>query len=77
MQRNGYDFELDMPNYADAKSNNETVWQKFWQSGGAVDFSEIADKRAFEIEKTGYFVAISHKNTMYRHCSATRNGFDL
>lgn len=51
MQRNGYDFELDMPNYADTKSNNETLWQKFWQSGGAVDFSETADKRAFEIER--------------------------
>lgn len=51
MQRNGYDFELNMPNYVDTKNNSETVWRKFWRSGGAVDFSETQDKRAFEIER--------------------------
>lgn len=45
------DFELDMPNYNDTKMNSASVWQKFWQSGGAIDFSETKDPRAFEIER--------------------------
>jgi hypothetical protein len=27
------------------------AWKKFWQSGGAVDFSAVKDPRAFEIER--------------------------
>ena len=31
--------------------NSRDAWEKFWQSGGAVDFSGTKDKRAFEIER--------------------------
>jgi protein-glucosylgalactosylhydroxylysine glucosidase len=51
MKNQGYDFELDMPNYSETKQSNETNWQKFWKSGGAVDFSGTTDPRAFEIER--------------------------
>ncbi|MDX2049308.1 MAG: hypothetical protein SFU87_21160 [Chitinophagaceae bacterium] len=33
-----------------SKASSET-WRKFWLSGGAVDFSAVSDKRAFEIER--------------------------
>jgi hypothetical protein len=31
--------------------NSAEGWKKFWQSGGAIDFSAIKDPRAFEIER--------------------------
>ena len=31
--------------------NSSDSWKKFWLSGGAVDFSEVKDERAFEIER--------------------------
>ena len=33
------------------KSSSIVGWEKFWLSGGAVDFSLVKDKRAFEIER--------------------------
>ena len=33
------------------KYSSGTAWLKFWNSGGAVDFSATKDKRAFEIER--------------------------
>jgi protein-glucosylgalactosylhydroxylysine glucosidase len=55
-------FELNttfFPKYSDFtivdyrynKENNRKKWQQLWQSGGAVDFSETKDPRAFEIER--------------------------
>lgn len=38
-------------NFSKTKSNSTIEWQKFWLSGGAVDFSQVKDKRAFEIER--------------------------
>ncbi len=32
-------------------ANSITAWKKFWLSGGAIDFSETKDPRAFEIER--------------------------
>jgi protein-glucosylgalactosylhydroxylysine glucosidase len=32
-------------------NNSVTGWKKFWLSGGAVDFSAVNNKRAFEIER--------------------------
>ncbi len=40
-----------LPDFAQTKSNSINSWKKFWQSGGAVDFSGSTDKRAFEIER--------------------------
>jgi protein-glucosylgalactosylhydroxylysine glucosidase len=36
---------------AEVKYRSTAGWQNFWLSGGAVDFSGTADKRAFEIER--------------------------
>jgi hypothetical protein len=41
----------NLPLFVDVQSNSEEIWEKFWQSGGAVDFSECKDQRAFEIER--------------------------
>ena len=37
--------------YNNAKQSSATGWQRFWQSGGAIDFSGSTDKRAFELER--------------------------
>jgi hypothetical protein len=37
--------------YRSVKENSRGEWKKFWQSGGAVDFSGSIDKRAFELER--------------------------
>ncbi len=42
---------IDLPTFSQLKLNSETQWQKFWQSGGAIDFSGSSDKRAFELER--------------------------
>ncbi len=39
-------LEMDQTKQLSVKS-----WEGFWQSGGAVDFSETADPRAFELER--------------------------
>ena len=33
------------------KTNSISSWELFWESGGAVDFSECTDERAFELER--------------------------
>ena len=38
-------------NYAKTISSSRTGWQQFWLSGGAVDFSQVKDQRAVEIER--------------------------
>ncbi|KJD34830.1 hypothetical protein PK35_03045 [Tamlana nanhaiensis] len=37
--------------FSKVEANSITTWNTFWQSGGAVDFSECTDPRAFEIER--------------------------
>lgn len=32
-------------------TNSENEWKEFWENGGAVDFSETEDLRAFELER--------------------------
>jgi len=39
------------PSFAITESNSKQLWKKFWQSGGAVDFSGSKDPRAFELER--------------------------
>jgi len=39
------------PSFAITESNSKELWKKFWQSGGAVDFSGSKDPRAFELER--------------------------
>jgi hypothetical protein len=38
-------------NFSKTMSSSTVGWYKFWLSGGAVDFSQVKDKRAFEIER--------------------------
>jgi protein-glucosylgalactosylhydroxylysine glucosidase len=40
-----------IPSFELTKNNSEVHWKKFWQSGGAVDFSGSTDKRATELER--------------------------
>lgn len=40
-----------MISLSDVSANSKLSWKKFWFSGGAVDFSETKDPRAFEIER--------------------------
>ncbi|WP_335964843.1 hypothetical protein [Galbibacter sp. PAP.153] len=39
------------PDYNETLTNSKENWKRFWLSGGAVDFSQCTDKRAFEIER--------------------------
>ena len=40
-----------LTDFGKTKSSSIAGWEKFWLSGGAVDFSLVKDKRAFEIER--------------------------
>jgi hypothetical protein len=37
--------------YDETKSSSEFAWSKYWNSGGAIDFSGSTDERAFELER--------------------------
>lgn len=37
--------------YETAKEKNIAFWKNYWETGGAVDFSETEDPRAFELER--------------------------
>ncbi|MBL7738646.1 MAG: hypothetical protein JNK14_05465 [Chitinophagaceae bacterium] len=39
------------PVYKATGYSSKTAWEKFWNSGGAIDFSGSTDKRAFELER--------------------------
>jgi hypothetical protein len=39
------------PDFAGVQQNSYVHWERFWKSGGVVDFSECKDKRAFELER--------------------------
>ena len=40
-----------IPTFEQTQSENETAWELFWESGGAVDFSGSTDPRAHELER--------------------------
>ncbi len=40
-----------MPSFAAMRKSSLTGWEKYWQSGAAVDLSGSADPRAFELER--------------------------
>ncbi|HWI92950.1 MAG TPA: hypothetical protein VNT20_16850 [Flavisolibacter sp.] len=40
-----------LPTFIDVRTSSENQWKNFWNSGGAIDFSGSADKRAFELER--------------------------
>lgn len=40
-----------LPDFEETRANNSQTWEEFWTSGGAVDFSECTDPRAYELER--------------------------
>lgn len=40
-----------LPGYNESERASEESWKEFWSTGGAVDFSESTDPRAFELER--------------------------
>ncbi|HEV8283899.1 MAG TPA: hypothetical protein VGQ09_06300 [Chitinophagaceae bacterium] len=40
-----------LPTFSQTQSDNIIEWKKFWQSGGAIDFSGSTDPRADELER--------------------------
>ncbi|MDN3669473.1 hypothetical protein QWY93_09030 [Echinicola jeungdonensis] len=43
--------EQQVPDYEATAESSEKGWEDFWQSGGAIDFSECTDERAHELER--------------------------
>jgi len=41
----------DLPSFKEVTLNSGSGWQKFWNSGAAVDFDGSTDPRAFELER--------------------------
>ncbi len=41
----------ELPDFKTTAENSKAAWEKFWMSGGAVDFSGSTDPRAFELER--------------------------
>ncbi|RYZ45440.1 MAG: hypothetical protein EOP49_25230, partial [Sphingobacteriales bacterium] len=40
-----------LPGYVKTKNQNAIAWQRFWKSGGAIDFKGSTDPRAHELER--------------------------
>lgn len=58
--RNSFEFSClfspkaeneSIPDFKATQQNNEFHWKRFWESGGAIDFSACADPRANELER--------------------------
>ncbi|WP_226163664.1 hypothetical protein [Hymenobacter terricola] len=43
--------QMAAPTFAATRADSHAQWQRFWRSGGAVDFSGTADPRAAELER--------------------------
>lgn len=43
--------DFSVISYENTALNSEHLWEKFWSSGGAIDFSECTDPRAGELER--------------------------
>jgi len=40
-----------LPTFSQTQTNSVSEWNRFWRSGGAIDFSGSVDERAFELER--------------------------
>jgi hypothetical protein len=40
-----------LPDFTQTKNSSEEGWQRYWNSGGVIDFSGSADQRAVELER--------------------------
>ena len=43
--------QANVTDFTVTKESSTAAWRQFWLSGGAVDFSQAKDKRAFEVER--------------------------
>ena len=43
--------EISLPTFEETQQNSISSYKKFWESGGAIDFSECKDNRANELER--------------------------
>ncbi|MBN1973061.1 MAG: hypothetical protein JW787_05445 [Sedimentisphaerales bacterium] len=61
-------IEGTLPDFQAVRSEASDYWQKFWSSGGAIDFSQCTDTRASELERrvvlSQYLTAIQCSGTM-------------
>jgi hypothetical protein len=48
---NSGNIEDQTEDFASTEEASRMSWEKFWSAGGAVDFSECSDPRAFELER--------------------------
>jgi hypothetical protein len=48
---NQHKLPVAVPSFGQTYNSSLAGYKKFWLSGGAVDFSQVKDKRAFEIER--------------------------
>ena len=46
-----YKKSVSVPDFEMIEENSKQEWNKFWQSGAAIDFSESTDERAAELER--------------------------
>lgn len=46
-----YRKAVNSPSFSQTKTNSQNSWKKFWESGGAIDFSGSTDPRAGELER--------------------------
>ncbi len=57
-----------LPDFQTVREASAQYWQNFWQSGGAIDFSQCTDPRAFELERrvvlSQYLTAIQCAGTL-------------
>ena len=60
-------FPGKLSSFAQVKSSSQRRWEKIWNEGGAVDFSECTDPRAVELERR---VVLSQYNTAV-HCAGS------
>ena len=48
---NQHSLPKNVPSFTQTQNSSISNYKKFWQSGGAVDFSQVNDPKAFEIER--------------------------
>jgi hypothetical protein len=57
-----------LPDFQSVKTTAAEHWRQFWKSGGAIDFSQCTDPRAFELERrvvlSQYLTAIQCAGTL-------------
>lgn len=45
------EHDIEINNEVNVFTDSQQFWNEFWQTGGAIDFSESTDPRAFELER--------------------------